>query len=229
VKLTKVKVERASDAVYNMLRESILDQTFRPGERLNVRLLAEKLEVSLTPIKDAVTRLVVEGLIELRPRSGTYVSSLSPGDIQDTLAVRRALERLAAETIFRNMTNEDLDWFEDTVMSLERPVNSTRERQLHEKKNNEFHLRLIELSANKKLIELYNSLNAHMKIARIHYTNDSWAQRLPAERREHRKILEALQAKKIQMLQNALDDHIERATAALVDDLQKKELVRDQF
>lgn len=228
MKLTKVKLERASDAVFNILRESILDQTFRPGERLNVRMLAEKLDVSLTPVKIAITRLVVEGLIELRPRSGTYVSSLSPGDIEDTLAVRRALERLAAETVFQNMTDEDLERFEDTVALLERPVNNGRERQLHEKRNNEFHLRLIELSNNKKLIELYSSLNAHMKIARIHYTNDSWAERLSAECAEHRKILDALHARDARKLQNALDDHITRASTALVQDLKRRAASEDQ-
>ena len=62
MKFTKVKRERASDSVCNILRESILDQTFLPGQRLDVKLLAEKLDVSLTPIKDAITRLVVEGL-----------------------------------------------------------------------------------------------------------------------------------------------------------------------
>src|SRR6202522_2428569 len=165
VKFTKVKRERASDSVFNIRRESIVDQSFLPGQRLDVKLLAEKLDVSLTPVKDAITRLVVEGLIELRPRSGTYVSLLSAEDVEETLAIRRALECLAAETSPQNLTDSDLAWFEESIVLLER---SEKDRQLHEKRNSEFHLKLVELSKNKKLIETYRSLNAYIKLSRIH-------------------------------------------------------------
>jgi DNA-binding GntR family transcriptional regulator len=219
VKLTKVKLERASDLVFNLLHESILDQTFRPGQRLNVRELAEKMDVSLTPVKDAITRLAVEGLIELRPRNGTYVSHLSIEELADTLSVRRALECLAAELLIPNLTEEDLEWFETETALLDQPIKSERDRRQHERRNNDLHLRLVELSGNKKLIEIYRSLNAHMKIARIHYTTNTWSKRLNDERKEHHKILEALQARNGRLLRDALDEHIRRASAALTHDL----------
>src|ERR1700760_57144 len=175
VKFTKVKRERASDSVCNILRESILDQTFLPGQRLDVKMLAEKLDVSLTPVKDAITRLVVEGLIELRPRSGTYVSLLTPEDVEETLAIRRALECLAAETIPQNLTDHDIAWFEESIALIEK---SEKDRQLHEKRNSEFHGRLVELSKNKKLIETYRSLNATIKMARIHNASNSGMSRV---------------------------------------------------
>ena len=222
VKLTKVKRERASDNVFYMLRECILDQTFRPGQRLDVKMFAEKLDVSLTPVKDAITRLVVEGLIEIRPRSGTYVSYLSPEDIADTLAIRRALECLAAETVTQNVTENDLVWFEEIVALLQRPITSEKERRQHEKRNDEFHLKLVELSRNSKLIELYRGLNAHMKVARVHSASDTWIQRVHEERSEHRKILDALTARNTRALQHALNEHILRASAVLVNDLKRK-------
>jgi DNA-binding GntR family transcriptional regulator len=219
VKLTKVKRERASDSVCNILRESILDQTFVPGQRLDVKMLAEKLDVSLTPVKDAITRLVVEGLVELRPRSGTFVSQLTPEDVEETLAIRRALECLAAETAAQNMTEKDLAWFEESIVLLER---TEKDRQLHEKRNNEFHGKLVELSKNKKLIETYRSLNATIKVARIHNASNSWVDRVADERMEHRTILQALRAKNSRSLQSALNSHILRASKALVDDLKTK-------
>ena len=222
MKITKVKRERASDAVIHILRESILDQTFSPGERLDVKMLASKLDVSLTPVKDAINRLVVEGLIELRPRSGTFVSSLSPTDIEETLAVRRALECLAAETVIKNITDEDLADFKDLVEALGCPVESERDRQQHERRNYEFHQRFVELSGNSRIVEIYHKLNAHIKIARVHYASDSWAQRLRAEQAEHRKILDGLEKRNIRTLQRALGEHITRATAALVNDLKRK-------
>jgi DNA-binding GntR family transcriptional regulator len=216
VKFTKVKRERASDSVCNILRESILDQTFLPGQRLDVKMLAEKLDVSLTPVKDAITRLVVEGLIELRPRSGTYVSLLSAEDVEETLAIRRALECLAAETSLQNLSDSDVAWFEEAIVLLER---SEKDRQLHERRNSEFHLKLVELSKNKKLIETYRSLNAYIKVARIHNASNSWVDRVAEERSEHRKIVQALKARNTRALQRALNDHILRASSVLVQDL----------
>jgi DNA-binding GntR family transcriptional regulator len=225
VKLTKVKRERASDSVCNILRESILDQTFIPGQRLDVKMLAEKLDVSLTPVKDAITRLVVEGLVELRPRSGTFVSQLTPEDVEETLAIRRALECLAAETAAQNLTEKDLAWFEESIVLLER---SEKDRQLHEKRNNDFHGKLVELSKNKKLIETYRSLNATIKVARIHNASNSWTDRISDERMEHRTILQALKAKNSRSLQSALNSHILRASKALVEDLKTKPAPRSK-
>lgn len=222
VRLAKVKLERASDAVFAILRESILDQTFLPGQRLNVKQLAEKMEVSLTPVKDAVNRLVSEGLVELRPRSGTYVSTLSPKDVAETLAVRRALEWLAAESVVENATASDLAELRALEDALEQPVTSERERQLHERKNLEFHQKLIELSGNRKMIEIYSSLNAHIKVARVHYSSEGWERRIQDEAVEHRRILDALESRNVRNLQRALNEHIRRGAEALVRDLSRK-------
>src|SRR5215207_8491481 len=93
----KIQRERASDAVYQILRDSILTHVFEPGERLNVLELAEKLDVSQTPLKEAVNRLAAEGLIEIYPRIGTYVTDISPTVLAETFEIRTALECLAAE------------------------------------------------------------------------------------------------------------------------------------
>jgi DNA-binding GntR family transcriptional regulator len=219
MKLTKVKRERTSDSVFKILRESILDQTFLPGQRLDVKLLAEKLDVSATPIKDAITRLMVEGLIELRPRSGTFVSVLSPEDIEETLAIRRALECLAAESVPQNFTEDDLAWFEGCIKLLEQ---SESDRPTHERRNIDFHMKLVELSRNKRLIETYRSLGAYIKVARVHYASNSWMNRVAEEREEHRRIVQALKARNVRALQRALNEHILRTSSALIQDITRE-------
>jgi DNA-binding GntR family transcriptional regulator len=212
---------RASDSVFDILRENILGRGFLPGDRLDVRALANQLDVSLTPVKDALTRLAAEGLIEVRPRSGTFVAELAPEAVGETFEIRRALECLAAQHVVRRVTPELQSRFEAIVTAMERPVLSERDRTEHERKNVELHTLLVEASGNRRLAELYRSLNAHMTIARIHSRRKPDDTRLEQERREHRAILDALAARDAAKLVDALDRHIRRAGDALVEDVRE--------
>ena len=212
---------RASDSVFDILRENILGRGFLPGDRLDVRALANQLDVSLTPVKDALTRLAAEGLIEVRPRSGTFVAELAPEAVGETFEIRRALECLAAQHVVRRVTPELQSRFEAIVTAMERPVSSERDRTEHERKNVELHTLLVEASGNRRLAELYRSLNAHLTIARIHSRRKPDDTRLEQERREHRAILDALAARDAAKLVDALDRHIRRAGDALVEDVRE--------
>ncbi len=221
VKISKLKRDRASDSVFQVLRESILNQTFRPGERLNIKELADKLGTSRTPVKDAINRLASEGLIELRPRSGTFVAELSPDDITETFEVRLGLECLAAEIAIERATPETILKLKELVAAMEIPVTNQRERAYHEQKNTEFHSFIVEMSGNRKLIEVYRSINAHVKFARIHYPADTLAYHLEAEKRDHREILDALESKDEDRLVRLLKQHIRAGAQALVKELRR--------
>src|SRR5262245_66028170 len=97
MELARIQRERAVDAVYNALRQAIISSLLKPGERLNVYELANKLGVSLTPVRSAIQQLATEGLVEIRPRSGTFVATLTPQDVDETFKIRCALECLAGE------------------------------------------------------------------------------------------------------------------------------------
>ena len=219
--LPRLPRSRASDSVFDILRENILGRGFRPGDRLDVRALADQLGVSATPVKDAVTRLAAEGLVEIRPRSGTFVAELAADAVAETFEIRRALECLAAEHVVGRLTPDLLSRFTAIVDALERPVSSERERAQHEQKNVELHTLLVETSGNRRLTDLYRSLNAHLVVARVHSRRSPEESRLGQERREHRAILEALDARDATALVAALDRHIRRAGAALVDDVRE--------
>jgi DNA-binding GntR family transcriptional regulator len=221
VTLPRLERTRASDSILEVLRRSIVGRVFRPGDRLDVKALASQLGVSATPVKDAIGRLASEGLIEVRPRSGTYVAARTPEAVAETFEIRRALECLAAETAVDRLTPELLSRFERLVAALERPVESDAQRVAHERKNVEFHTLLVEASGNRRLAELYGSLSAHLTIARIHAQRHPGKERLEQERREHRAILEALQARDAPRLVEVLARHIRRAGSALVVDLRQ--------
>jgi DNA-binding GntR family transcriptional regulator len=217
--LPRLHRERASDSVFDVLRNGILARTFEPGDRLDVKALATQLGVSPTPVKDAITRLAAEGLIEVRPRAGTYVAEIHPEAVAETFEIRRALECLAAETLVERVTPEFLERFAKTVEALEKPVSSEASRVEHERRNVELHMAIVEGSGNKKLVELYKSLNAHLTIAKIHRHRRPDAARLEQERKEHRAMLDALRARDTRTLVDTLAQHIRRAGAALVADV----------
>jgi DNA-binding GntR family transcriptional regulator len=217
-RLKQLKRDRASDLVFLALRENILKQVFQPGERLNPEEIAGGLGVSLTPVKDAFTRLAAQGLVEIKPRSGTFVADLVAEDVAETFEIRGALEGLAAERLVERITDAEIIEFQRLVSQMEELIRSDEDRSAHERLNVDFHERIVALAGNRKLLQLYTGLNAHITIARVHYRG-LWQERLQSEREEHREILEARDAA---ALATALRRHIRRASESLVTDLQSR-------
>jgi GntR family transcriptional regulator, rspAB operon transcriptional repressor len=226
MKLRRLTRRRATDEVYEALREAILTRGFVPGERLQVEEIAQKLGVSLTPVRHSVQRLCTEGLIEIRPRSGTFVATLTMEDIQSTFEVRCALECLAAELAIPRLTAKELDRMEDLVTLLKKPVTSEETLRKHEEANSELHEALLAGSGNKRLEEMYVGLNAHLTIARIHasesrktetaFQGKEWLTRFKQEQAEHAEIVAALRAGDVSRAQAALRQHIYRAKDAMM-------------
>jgi len=226
MKLRRLTRKRATDEVYENLRDAILNRLFKPGERLQVDEIAERLGVSLTPVRHAVQQLATEGLIEIKPRSGTFVATLSLEEIEATFDVRIALECLAAEKVIERVRPADLQKLEDLLEVLRRPVGNEEALRKHEKANSELHQLLIEAAGNRRLTEIYKGLNAHLTIARIHAAERNGepgpqpaqeiAQRFAAEQAEHDEIVAALRAKDLARMQAAVRKHIGRAKESLM-------------
>jgi DNA-binding GntR family transcriptional regulator len=216
MELQRLKRQRATDEVYSALRHGILGHLFQPGERLLIEDIASKLGVSLTPVRHAIQQLAGEGLVEIRPRSGTYVASLSAEDLKETSEIRCALECLAAELAVERVTDDQLARFREILEALAGPVETDEDRRRHEDDNTRFHALLIEVSGNRRLAEMYESLRAHLQIARAHRRETGWAERLRQEQREHEEIFAALEARDAESLKQALRKHIFRAKDDLV-------------
>ena len=95
------------DVVFNTLRKAILKGDLKPGERLME--IAEKLGVSRTPIREAIRKLELEGLVVMAPRKGAKVASITERDLNDVLEVRKGMEELAIRLACERITPEQLD------------------------------------------------------------------------------------------------------------------------
>ena len=97
------------DVVFNTLRQEILTGKLKPGERLMEIHLANKLGVSRTPIREAIRKLELEGLVIMIPRRGAEVAQITLKSLKDVMEVRRALDVLAIELACERMNQEDRD------------------------------------------------------------------------------------------------------------------------
>ena len=223
MEFTKLQRERAVDSVYKELRQAIVSYGLKPGERLNVDELASKMGVSLTPVRGAIQQLATEGLVEIKPRSGTFVASLTARDVEETFQIRCALECLAAEEAMGRIGGAGLRRLRELLKSLKRPVHGEKGRMAHERDNSEFHQILARSSGNRRLVEMYDALNAHIQIARIHAAEANWQSRLQEEQAEHEAIVEALEARDAARLRAAMRKHVYRAKDALLAALRERE------
>ena len=212
----KIQRERAVDSVYQAMRQAIVNCAIRPGERLNVEELAEKFGVSLTPVRGAIQQLATEGLIEIRPRSGTFVASLSSEEVDETFKIRCALECLACEEAIEHITREQIRRLKELIRSLAKKVVTDEDRKAHERDNSELHQIIVEASGNRKLKEMYHALNAHIKIVRIHAAEANWPQRMQEEQAEHEAMVAALEARDTATLTATMRKHIYRAKDAML-------------
>lgn len=219
----RIRRRRIADDVYERIRSAILSRQFEPGERVDIPALAETFDVSQMPVRQAIGRLADAGLVEIIPRSGTYVARIDPREIAETFEVRAALERLAAESAVANVTAEDLAQIEALVDAADEAVEDVERRKRHDELNTEFHRSIVKLSGNRKLYEIYEALEAHIKIARIHSASEEWQARVAQEQAEHRAIVEALRRRQAGELGEALANHIRRAQRNLLADLERRE------
>ncbi len=225
--LSAIKTERVTDTVYQVLREGIVNRTFAPGSKLNVDEIARRLDVSRTPVHEALAVLATDGLVDVQPRRGTFVAAFTLDDYAETLDVRRALETLACETACVRVTEDDLADLRRLMGEMERSVAENDDAAVaartHDAKNSLFHHRLVQLSGNRRLIAIYDDLRAHLRIARAHLNATTWLLRVPIEAAEHVAILEALAARDVTAMQRALDAHLRRSATSLIEDVSRPE------
>ena len=160
------------DVVFNTLRKAILKGDLKPGERLMEIALAEKLGVSRTPIREAIRKLELEGLVVMAPRKGAKVASITERDLNDVLEVRKGMEELAIRLACERITPEQLDELDKVEKKFLNLIDSENLTELAEV-DVEFHDIIYAATNNKRLIQLLNNLREQMYRYRIEYLKDS--------------------------------------------------------
>jgi DNA-binding GntR family transcriptional regulator len=152
-----------ADRVYRVLRERILQGAYEPGQRLNLAQLARDLQVSNTPVREAMARLERVGLVETIPYCGPKVKRLSPAQVADIFDVRIALEELAVRLVAQR---QDPDVLRGMAAALDAHERVCREGDTEATidADRAFHDALVQASGNSVLIEMLPTLSDRTRL-----------------------------------------------------------------
>jgi len=212
IKLDNYKPLR--EIVFEHLREAIITGMLRPGERLMELQLAEEMGVSRTPVREAIRKLELEGLIIMVARRGAYVSDLSMRDIAETFEIRGALESLAAGLAAERIAPEELEQLERTLVSIGECIETSDIQQIVTL-DEEFHAILFAASRNQRLSQIVSNLRE--QITRFRRTSLSTPGRFKAVFQEHKGIVEAISERNSNLAQALAKEHIENAEHSLME------------
>ena len=207
------------DVVFETLRQKILKGELKPGERLMEITLADKLGVSRTPIREAIRKLELEGLVVMAPRKGAKVASITERDLNDVLEVRKGMEVLAISLACKRITGEELEKLETIEQSFQKLIESGNLTELAEM-DVKFHDTIYQATNNQRLVQLLNNLREQMYRYRMEYLKDIAVRRTLAE--EHKAICRALRERDEQQAEEYVSIHIDNQQKAIIRSLSQE-------
>ncbi|MDD6626694.1 MAG: GntR family transcriptional regulator [Lachnospiraceae bacterium] len=201
------------DVVFNTLRKAILTGELKPGERLMEIHLANKLGVSRTPIREAIRKLELEGLVIMIPRRGAEVAQITEKSLKDVLEVRRALDALCVELACDRISAEETeqlkkacDEFEHATKNGDATTIAAADVALHDI--------IVQATRNQRLIQLINNLSEQMYRYRFEYIKDDSRHDNLVE--EHRMIYESVLHRDKQKAAEASKIHIDNQEQSII-------------
>ncbi len=196
-----------------VLRNMIVTGVLAPGTRLNERELCEQLNVSRTPVREAIKTLTQDGLLRSLPNHSAVVSDLDAEELVALIDVVMAIEGLAGELGVAHVTDEDIAGI--GLLHYQMMLHHARnELPGYFEANKAFHRRIVELSRNSVLIWVWELLA--VRVDRARFSSNRWPTRWQAAVQEHQLILDALAARDGERLSRTMRAHVRNGLSGLV-------------
>ena len=199
--------------VFHKLREDILSGKYEDYEELKEVAIGEEMGVSRTPVREAFRQLELEGLIQIIPNKGAYVTGITEKDVKDIYMIRSLLEGLCARWATEHITKEQLEEMEENVYLAEFHAKKGHLEQLAEL-DNRFHDILYE-ACNSKILE-HQLKDFHQYVLRVRKKTLSSANRGPKSNEEHAGILEAIRSGNAELAEKLANTHMINAYENMV-------------
>jgi DNA-binding GntR family transcriptional regulator len=204
------------------MRRRIISGELAPGVSLSEIALAESFGVSRTPVREALKQLQTEGLVEIRPRVGTFVTTPSRREITELFEMKELLEGAAARLLAQRGRVAELDQLERNLLEADAAVDAD-DKERYAKLVEEFHDLLITGADNAKLEAHYRILMNQLAYSRLVTTSLSQPGRPLQSDREHHRVLELIQAKDGDSAERVMREHVRASRRALMEGLDAAE------
>ena len=201
------------DVVFNTLRQAILTGELKPGERLMEIHLANRLGVSRTPIREAIRKLELEGLVTMIPRRGAEVAQITEKSLKDVLEVRRALDALSVELACDRIEEEELTALSQACDAFAEAT-KTKDPKKIAQADVALHDIIVKATDNRRLIQLVNNLSEQMYRYRFEYIKDVSTHDQLIE--EHRIIFESIRRKDKETAAKTARLHIDNQESSIM-------------
>ena len=208
--------------VYKYLRDQIFTGELPIGQRLVITEIAENLNVSLTPVREAISQLTVEGYVTTLPRKGTFVKEFSSQEFLDAYEVLGVLDAYAAELAAARISDEALNEVEDLSRELYKDISIDHYVDLNWK----IHGLIARESGNQSLLRITNRLRA--EVIRNRYVSLAVDKRMDASRDEHHKIVESLKKHDSKLAADVMKEHRENTFKAMKEYIKSRESKNNQ-
>ena len=223
-RISKIKLndyKPLGEVIFDTFREAIIMGELKPGERLMDVHLADKMGVSRTPVREAIRKLELEGLVTMVPRKGAFVSIISSKDIMDVLEVRASLDGLATALSAERIKDCELKELEAVHNQF---IENVEKNNLNGtiKKDVEFHDIIYRSSRNDKLIDLTCKLREQIHRFRVIYLKDYGSTTNIVS--EHVSIINAIKGKDPDTASKLAREHIKKQETAIIKALDKNNL-----
>ncbi|WP_395685953.1 GntR family transcriptional regulator [Caenimonas koreensis] len=215
-----IAIPRAAlhDHVAQRLRQMLVENHIAPGAKLNERELAEVLQVSRTPLREAIKMLAAEGLVELLPNRGAIAVSLTEADVVNTFEVMAGLEGMSGALAAERITGAELD--EIKAMHFEMMAAYTRkDLSNYYRLNALIHNAIVAAAKNPVLTATYNQVNARLQALRFRSNQDG--EKWKAAMKEHEQMIEALSARDVKAMRDVLSSHLQNKREVVIDQIRR--------
>lgn len=217
-------VENLSARVYHQIKRLILCNQIMPGQKLHHQELSERLGVSRTPVREALTRLVQEGYVSLLPNRGFTCKEIGIQEAEELYELREALEAFAVERAIENLTGSALAQLRSNVSSYGRDVQNrfTRERLVYDQ---DVHLAIVRIAGNEMLTNTLSHVFERIVLKRR--TDGLYDQaRGVAAHQEHLKLLEAMERRDVTAAVALVRQHIQAGKKNVMADMEQRQAMR---
>lgn len=200
--------------VFVKIREDILKGRYRQNEAIKETQISKELDVSRTPVREALRQLELEGLVTIIPNKGAIVTGITSKDIYDIYIIRSLIEGLSARWATKNITKEQIETLEEILYLSEFHLQKGHMEQLYEL-DNKFHETLYDICNSKILKHVLSDF--HHYVQRVRKESLSSNERARKSIMEHKAILEAIKQGDYEKVELLTNEHV-KSTAKNVED-----------